>query len=153
MPGSADRLAEIMSQFIDDPESSHPYFFSADRLEEYTANEDEWLDPDVEVEISPASGVRMPGMADRSRGRKAWWAGWVTWLEVWGEYRFRLRDWTELGDDVLVDTEVVAAGQLSGAPASITVPQIFTIRDGRIAAVRMYGSRVEAIDAARERGR
>jgi hypothetical protein len=146
-----ETLKRIFSRWVDDPDSDHPYVLAAPRLDDYVAGDAEWLDPAIEFDFAAETA---PGLESRGRGRDDWWRWWRGWLEAWGEYRFGLRDWAQAdGVTVLVDFDIAASGELSGAPTTLGGCQVFTLREGRIAGLRQFTSREEALAAlSRESG-
>ena len=144
MTDAVEELKQVLARWMDDPDDDHPYLLSLERFDAYRAVQDEWLDEDVEVDFA-AGRASFPGLDTRGRGREEFFRVWRSWLEVWGEYRMGFTDWEQHGDAVVVNLEVEASGKLSGAPASLAVTQIWTVRDGRIASLRMFSSRRAAL--------
>jgi ketosteroid isomerase-like protein len=146
MAQDIDAVRRILARWLEDPEGGHPYRLSLERFDEYRAGDREWLEDDVELDF--AAGARpVPGLATHGRGRAEFWRLWRGWLEAWSEYAMAYTEWEQRGDAVIVDLEVVASGQLSGAPVSLSATQVWRLHDGRIASLHTYPSRRAAIAA------
>jgi SnoaL-like domain len=139
------RVKEILSRWIDDPGSEHPYLLSEERMELYIASQDQWLDPEVELDF--ATGASLAGLETRGRGREDWWRLWRGWLEAWGEYRFQYTDWEQRQGRVIVVIDIATTGQASGVPVSISGWHVWTLRRDRIAGLHMFGARRAALAA------
>ena len=146
MADGIEAVKQVLSQWMDDPDADHPYLLSIERFGDYRAGEEEWLDPDVELDFA-AGTARLPGLDTHGRGREEFWRLWRGWLEAWSEYRMGYSNWEQRGEAVIVDLDVVASGKLSGAPASLSNTQIWIMRGGRIASLRMFPSRRAALAA------
>src|ERR671923_2322531 len=116
---------------VEDSDPERPYLMSTDRMEEYR----EWvtprLNPEVEVDLS-AFRVQVPGLRERYLGMEGWWEFWATWLEGWDAYRFAAKDWQTIGDHVIYELDVTAAGRQSGVPVAMRVTQVWSFRDGKL---------------------
>jgi len=141
---AVEQLKHVLARWMDDPDGEHPYLLTLERYGTYRATEEEWLDEDVELDLA-AGTASLLGLDTHGRGREEFFRVWRSWLEVWGEYRMGFSNWEQRGDSVIVDLEVEASGKLSGAPAKLAVTQIWTLRQGRIASLRVFGSRHAAV--------
>ena len=54
----------------------------------------------------------------------------------------------DFGDHVLVEVRLDAVGRVSGVPFDRTTWNVLAVRDGKIAAVRVYTTKEEALEAA-----
>jgi ketosteroid isomerase-like protein len=73
--------------------------------------------------------------------------------EVWGEVHFEIEELRPAGDDVVVALVLARArGRTSGADTETRVAQVFRLREGKIAEIRAYADREEALRDAGVRG-
>jgi ketosteroid isomerase-like protein len=70
-------------------------------------------------------------------------------LEPWDSLRWEPEELIELGDDrVLTVSRLQMRGRGSGVEVNAGGASIWTIRDGRAAAITLYQSKAEAVEAA-----
>ncbi len=101
-------------------------------------------DPDVDWQpgIAPILGV------DAMRGRDALRRFLTQDLfEGFDEFRAEPLSFEDLGDTVMVLSRYIGRGESSGLELDQTFATIYTFRDGRIAAMRDYWTRQEALEA------
>jgi ketosteroid isomerase-like protein len=71
----------------------------------------------------------------------------TSFFEPWAALDVRLDEFVELENDrVLTVSEIRTRGQGSGVEVNATGAMIWTIRDGEIAAAKMYQSKAEALE-------
>jgi ketosteroid isomerase-like protein len=70
------------------------------------------------------------------------------WLDTFDDLRFDVHDWIDLDDQVIAVAELHGRGSATGAPVQGTYVFLWTLRDGRIAEGREYGTIEEALKAA-----
>src|SRR3954454_2962451 len=103
------------------------------------------IDPAVEID---ARHLDLPfGGAGHWMGQEGWLEVWRTWLEPWDEFSFVASNFEATGDDVLMDVSITAMGRESRAPVDSELSQIWTVREGRIAGMRPFLSRRDALAA------
>jgi ketosteroid isomerase-like protein len=68
--------------------------------------------------------------------------------EVWDEFRVEPVEFIDAGDTVVVSYRIHARGKGSGVDVELPSSTIYTLRQGRIAAARMYREHAEALEAA-----
>jgi ketosteroid isomerase-like protein len=74
---------------------------------------------------------------------------WKSFLEVWDSVRWEVLEFIELGNDrVLIASEIHNRGSESGVDVTARGASVWTIRDGEVAAVKLYQSKAEALEAA-----
>jgi ketosteroid isomerase-like protein len=74
----------------------------------------------------------------------------TAFLEPWESLRWEPEELIELDDErVLLASHVQMRGHGSGVDVSARGASIWTIRDGKVAAVKLYQSKAEALDAVR----
>jgi ketosteroid isomerase-like protein len=93
--------------------------------------------------------VEHPDLADSvvHRGHEGVRQSWERWLEQWDEYGFEAERFIDCGDDVLVITREHGRGQASGASASASIYNAFTIREGKIARYQEFYNEQAALKA------
>jgi len=73
----------------------------------------------------------------------------TAFFEPWAALDVELEELIELGGDrVLTVSEIRTRGQGSGVEVNATGAMIWTIRDGEVAAAKMYQTKAEALEAA-----
>jgi ketosteroid isomerase-like protein len=104
---------------------------------------------DVEVELIAAS-FSLPDMPSGTilRGPEGWLRFWRAWLEPWTDFESSFGNFADNGDEVVLDITISARGRQSGIPIELQISQVWTVRDGSVARVRIYGTRAEALEAA-----
>jgi len=101
--------------------------------------------PDFEFDFSNSRGP----MSGVYRGRDGAREFLTSFFEPWAEVEFDPREMIELEDGrVLAVNTVRARGHGSGAEVAATGASIWTIRNGEVAALKLYQSRAEAVEAA-----
>jgi hypothetical protein len=97
--------------------------------------------PDVEWD---ARGL---GLFDVSQGLYGMAVFWRELVEVWESYVYEMREYRDLGDWVLTVHDLRARGR-EGIPVEARgAAQLWKVRDGRIAVVRVFGSAADALKA------
>jgi ketosteroid isomerase-like protein len=86
------------------------------------------------------------------RGREGARQMFTEWLEPWDEYRQGVLDLIDAGDSVVITYECHGSGKGSGADVDMEVTHVYTVRDGKIATLREYMTKSEALKAAGLRG-
>jgi ketosteroid isomerase-like protein len=100
---------------------------------------------DFEADWSNSRGL----LSGIHRGRDEAREGFKTFLEPWESLRWEPEELIELEDDrVLVVSHIRMRGRGSGVEVSATGASIWTIRDGEAAAMKLYQSKAQALEAA-----
>jgi ketosteroid isomerase-like protein len=100
---------------------------------------------DVVVDWSNSRGLLSGVHHGKEMAREAF----ETFLEPWDSLQWELEELIELGDDqVLTVSRLQMRGRGSGVQVNASGASIWTIRDGRVAAISLYQSKVEALEAA-----
>jgi ketosteroid isomerase-like protein len=83
------------------------------------------------------------------RGKDAMWAHIRFWTDSFDEFWFEPVELIDAGEDMVVAVERFGGrAKQSGVETDQTCGLVFTIRDGKIARLREYGTRAEALEAA-----
>jgi ketosteroid isomerase-like protein len=69
------------------------------------------------------------------------------WLESWDDYNARPEEFVQSGDEIAVLTQLRARGKGSQFEIDEEMADVFAIRKGRIARLRLYVSRGDALDS------
>jgi ketosteroid isomerase-like protein len=105
----------------------------------------EHLHPDLVWEEDTTA---FPGIAPAYRGP----GGFVEWrdfiAEAWREFSAVPSELIEVGNDVVIVTDVEAKGEGSGIDVSMRVFQIWTFQNGKLIRRRYFFDRAEALEAA-----
>jgi ketosteroid isomerase-like protein len=100
---------------------------------------------DFEADWSNSRGL----LSGIHRGRDEARASLKTFLEPWESLRWDPEELIELEDNrVLAVSHIRMRGRESGVEVSATGASIWTIRDGKAAAMKLYQSKAEALEAA-----
>jgi ketosteroid isomerase-like protein len=105
----------------------------------------EFLHPDVEIHAS--GDVGEPGTYHGRDGFVQWNR---VWMDAWDEFQVELEDIEEVDEhNILVHVHQSGRGRGSGLEVSQRIIYLFTVRDGLASRLHLYGSREEALAAAR----
>ena len=74
------------------------------------------------------------------------------WLESWDAYNARPEEFVQAGEDVAVLVRLRARGKGSQFDIEEEMADVFTVRDGKIAQVRLYIRRADALESLRSTG-
>jgi ketosteroid isomerase-like protein len=69
--------------------------------------------------------------------------------EVWDEFRVEPLDFIDVGDKIIVSHLVHARGKGSGVDVELPSTSVYTLREGKVLAIRMYREHDQALEAAR----
>lgn len=105
----------------------------------------ERFEPEAEIQfISSAPGV--PTLS--YRGLEGFASGWREWLVAFDRYELHIREFVDAGDeDVVAITHVRARTHRDGVLVEHDPAAVFTVRDGRVARVRFFLDRTQALSA------
>jgi ketosteroid isomerase-like protein len=106
----------------------------------------EGVHPDIEVRWAEplADNETYRGVDEAQRAL-------AEWLEPWAEYRQEPLEFIDAGDRVVVTYRQWGRGKESGAEVEMEVTQVYGLRDGKIAGLREYKTKAEALEAVRTR--
>jgi SnoaL-like domain len=82
------------------------------------------------------------------RGHSEMLGFWLDWGGTWERYVYRVLEYRDLGDWVLTPIELEGRGR-GGIPVSMTVFQLWHVRDGKVDVLRVFPSEDDAVEAAR----
>jgi ketosteroid isomerase-like protein len=100
--------------------------------------------PDVEWVEMPSLGPD----AATYRGHEELRAAAESWIGMWSEYDVEVVRYADAGADVVLLARERGSGGASGATVERELGEVFTVLDGTIVRVRLYGSWDEALEAA-----
>jgi ketosteroid isomerase-like protein len=104
---------------------------------------------DCEVDWSNSRGVLKGVYHGRDEARELW----KSFLEVWASVRWEVREFVDMEDGrVVIASEFQTRGDASGVEVAARGASLWTIRDGEAAAVKLYQSKAEALEAAASPG-
>ena len=98
--------------------------------------------PEIEWDTTSVSGI---GSKVKGPIEVSLW--WKEWLEAWKSYTYRTIEVRDLGALVLLESAIEARGP-GDVPVAMTVFQLWEVRDGKVAACRVFMSEAEALRAA-----
>ena len=108
----------------------------------------EALDEDVEWEVPSMAALDAPA-SGLLRGRREMVESFNQWFEAWDSYAFEA---TEIrggrGGNVFVAGVQTGRGRASGLDVNVPTFHVFTVRAGKIASMRSFLARVDAVEAA-----
>ena len=100
----------------------------------------EMLDPDVEIDLS--RNVFNPDVYRGHSGVERWRDGID---EVWDDFRAKLDELIDAGDDVVTGVTIQGKGKESGVDVRMQVFQVWTLRDSKV--VQLVGGYRDRSDA------
>ena len=112
------------------------------------------LDAVLELCAHDVLVVEPPDRPDSSthHGREGVLAAFAGWVDLWDDYSAEIVRMAEVGDHMVVVTHQRGRGQGSGVEVDALNAFVFTIRDRKLAAWRMFSSEEEAMGAAARLG-
>ncbi len=75
----------------------------------------------------------------------------ASWLEMFDDLRFEIHDFIDLGEEVIVVTDLRGRGRGTGAEVRGSYVFLYRLRDGVIVQGREYATKEEALEAAEAR--
>ena len=102
----------------------------------------EALHPEIEARWAEA----VPGV-ETHRGLEDVAQMFLGWLAPWSEFRQEPLDFIDAGDAVVVPYRCRGIGKDSGAEVEMDVTHVYTVREGKIASLREYMTKAEALKA------
>jgi ketosteroid isomerase-like protein len=108
--------------------------------------------PDLSAALSPDFELHgRPDVPDPRtyRGRDQTKEFWRMLQEVWSELRWEPLEFTDLGDTVVVETQIVATGRGSDLRIEADETDVFWFRDGKIVRLQGFPTKDAALEAAR----
>jgi uncharacterized protein len=103
----------------------------------------QYVDPAIET----IEGPEIPGSASY-RGHAGLAEAYRHWAGQWNDFRVDLEELIDAGSDVVAITRHHGTGRASGVTVAALVAYIFTVRDGKLARMRIFNTRSEAVQAA-----
>ena len=100
------------------------------------------IDPDIEVEM--VGGIvrgTYRGLSGLSEALDSFW-------DYFDESHIDVEDCIEADDEVVVGVRYLARGKASGGEVDARGGHIWTIREGRAVRWRVFGTKIEALEAA-----
>jgi hypothetical protein len=101
--------------------------------------------PDLEVVFE---GSPVGGPALEYRGLEGLIEGWRDWLIPWASYWIRIEDFVDGGEHVVCPVRVVARTTRDGVEVTHRPAAVWTVRNGRLVAVRFYLEQSQAFEYA-----
>ena len=106
----------------------------------------ETLDPDIGWDISTHP---LPDVPNRGRGREAFMTDVIaTYMSGWSGYSAELKEVIDTGEHVVLVLHERANLGSSGVGLDRDLVQLWTVRDGRSAFLRVFQTKAAALDAA-----
>jgi ketosteroid isomerase-like protein len=107
----------------------------------------ELYDPEIEWDSSNAPWLLALGFEPIYRGHEGVRRAMRAWLEAWESIEYGSHELIDAGNEVLAFVHVRARGRASGVSVSYEHPQLWTLRDGKVVRMRVFGDRGEALRA------
>jgi len=100
-------------------------------------------DPEVEWDLTAA-----PGFDTRVyrgvEGVQQWFRDWIDAVD---DLSADVEEWIDTGDHVIAMLHWTARGKRSGAPVDMRQAHLWTVRNGKLARLRVFATRSEALEA------
>jgi uncharacterized protein len=104
----------------------------------------EMCDEDIVV----IQALELPGVPSLQTGHAGVLEAFALWPGYWDDFRVELLRTADLGDHVLVTTDQSGRSKETGIEVSAQFTFLFTLRDGKITAWRIFTRESEALEAA-----
>ena len=106
----------------------------------------ETIDPNVGWDISTHP---LPDVPNRGRGRDAFLTDvMATYASGWNDYSAEMKELIDAGDLVIAVLHETATMRETGVSLDRDLVQLWTVRDGRLAFLRVFRTKGEALEAA-----
>jgi ketosteroid isomerase-like protein len=106
----------------------------------------ETIDPDIGWDISTHP---LPDVPNRGRGRDALVNDLLlTYMSGWNDYSAEIEEVCEAGEQVIVVVHETATMRDTGVPLERDLVQLWTVRGGKGAFLRVFRTKAEAVEAA-----
>jgi ketosteroid isomerase-like protein len=102
------------------------------------------MHPDVEWEENPDV---YPGLDRMYEGHDGFMKRQQDAFEAWEWFRVEQQEFIDAGEHVVAFLRLAAKGRHSGVEVEMTVYDVFTFRDGKVARHRLFANRAEALEA------
>jgi ketosteroid isomerase-like protein len=99
---------------------------------------------DEDVEWFGPPDVSSSGLA---RGHEGVNQSLSTWVDIWDEFHFELRQLIDAGDEVVAAGWQSGRGKGSGVEVSEEIFSVWTLRTGKVVRQRMFRDRTQALEA------
>jgi ketosteroid isomerase-like protein len=90
----------------------------------------------------------LPGVSPQQRGHSGVLDAFEIWPEQWDAYRIEILRIADHGDHVLVTARTSGRGKQSGVDVEMDFSFIFTVRNEKIVAMRIFVREDQALEAA-----
>jgi ketosteroid isomerase-like protein len=101
---------------------------------------------DVVLIVPPAESAPEPGTFEGKDAVGEWFGNWFRAFRR--DYRFEIEEARELGDLVFIVVKHGGKGRASGIEVGGELSYLYRVRDGKVAHVRIFPRREEALEAA-----
>ena len=98
-------------------------------------------DPEVEIDLTASGRGVYHGLEDI----RQWFRDWLSAFE---DPSWEVEEWIDAGEHVIAVMRLRGRGKLSRAPAEMVEAHVWTLRSGRLWRLRVYGTKLEALEAA-----
>ncbi len=106
----------------------------------------ETIDPEIAWDISTHP---LPDVPNRGQGREALMTDMLaTYLSGWNDYSAEIKEVSEAGEQVILVLHETATMRDTGVRLERDLVQLWTVRHGRGAFLRVFRTKSEALDAA-----
>jgi ketosteroid isomerase-like protein len=102
------------------------------------------FEPDFTVRFIAGRGMELP----EYRGIDGLAEAWRDWLAPWASYRLEAEEFIDAGEEVVVFVRAQGRTARDSVLVEHTAAAIWSIREGRVAAICFYLERDEALEAA-----
>jgi ketosteroid isomerase-like protein len=109
-----------------------------------------FYDPEVEWDHTHGPARELMGGPTVYHGHEGIRSWFREWYEAWGDGEAEVLELIDVGEHVISILNYRGRGRASGIPVEIArMAGVWTIREGKVVRAEWFGSREEALDAAR----
>jgi ketosteroid isomerase-like protein len=120
-------------------------------FEAYRTRDNLWpfevYDPGIEVDVRGQPELVALDWEPVYRGHDGFRRWGRHWLSAWGSIDFHVDDLIDAGDEVVALISQVNRGRASGVEVAMVYAWVWTLQDGMVMRLRVFGDRTEALRA------
>jgi len=101
-------------------------------------------DPTIEIDTTSRGELD----AGAYRGLEGVQDFFRNWLSSFGDFRSEVEEWIDAGDQVIAIVHSYGRGRRSGVPVDMREAHLWTVLNGKLKRLQVFGTKAEALEAA-----